>query len=72
VTITVTRTSTVDTRFRRLNADESPLGAQINTSVTGPDIETFVQAGAGWTAFVVSAAGSLPGTRTFDVTVSVQ
>jgi len=72
VTITVTPTSSVNTQFRRLAADETPLGALINTSAAGADTETFTQSGADWTAFVVSAAASLSGTRTFDVTVSVQ
>jgi hypothetical protein len=72
VTITVTPTSAVNTQFRRLNADETPLGALVNTSSNGADVETFTQGATGWTAFVVSSAGSLSASRTFDVSVSVQ
>jgi hypothetical protein len=72
VTITVTPTSNLNTQFRRLRNDETALGALINTSTSGADVETFTQTGADWTAFVVSSAGNLTGARTFDVTVSVQ
>jgi hypothetical protein len=72
VTITVTPTSNVNTQFRRLQADETALGALINTSMNGADVETFTQNGTEWTAFAVSAAGNLSGSRTFDVAVSVQ
>lgn len=72
VTITVTPTSNLNTQLRRLRADETALGALINTSANGADVETFTQAGTGWTAFAVSSAGNLAGARTFDVSVSVQ
>ncbi len=72
VTITVTPTSNLNTQFRRLRNDETALGALINTSTNGADVETFTQNGAEWTAFVVSSAGNLSGSRTFDVAVSVQ
>jgi hypothetical protein len=68
--ITVTPASNLNTQFRRLRADETGLGSVINA--TGPDVETFVQSATEWTAFVVSAAGNLPGTRTFDVSVFIQ
>lgn len=72
VTLTVTPTSNLNTQFRRVNNDESSLGALINTSTNGADVETFTQNATEWTAFVVSAAGNLNAERTFDVSVSVQ
>src|SRR5213079_1474190 len=45
----------LDTEFQRLNADESALGALVNSSDVGDDAASFVQAGNGWTAFVVTA-----------------
>jgi hypothetical protein len=71
VTITITPTSSLNTQFRRVKADETALGALINTSSGGADVETFQQTGS-WTAFVVSAAGPLNSSRTFDVTVQLQ
>jgi len=64
VTITVTPTSSVNTQFRRLNADETALGALVDT-------ETFTQTGA-WTAFAVSASAGLSAARTYDVSIAVQ
>lgn len=72
VTITVTPTSNVNTQFRRLNADETPLGALVNTSNNGADVETFTQTGTEWTAFAVSSAGPLSAARTFTVSILVQ
>jgi hypothetical protein len=72
VTITVTPTSNLNTQFRRINNDESALGALVNTSTNGADVETFTQNPTEWTAFVVSSAGNLNGDRTFDLSVSVQ
>jgi hypothetical protein len=62
----------VNTQFRRIANDESALGALINTSTNGADIETFTQTAAGWTAFTVSSSGNLSGSRTFDVSVQIQ
>ena len=64
VTITVTATSSVNTQFRRIRADETALGILA-------DSETFTQA-TPWTAFVVSASGGLPSARTYDVSIVVQ
>lgn len=72
VTITVTPTSNVNTQFRRLNADESPLGPLVNTANNGADVETFTQTGTEWTAFAVSSAGPLSASRTFTVSILVQ
>lgn len=69
--ITTTPTSNVNTQFRRVQADESPLGPLVNAN-NAPDVETFTQTGADWTAFVVSAAGPLSAARTFDVSVQIQ
>jgi hypothetical protein len=72
LTITVTPTSNINTQFQRLENDETALGALINTSTNGADVETFTQSGTDWTAFVVSSAGNLSGARTFDVSVQIQ
>jgi hypothetical protein len=69
-TVTVhSDSAALDTQFQRVAADESALGPLVNAA-SGDDIETFVQAGTGWTAFVVTAAANA-GSNMYDVSVGI-
>ncbi len=69
-TITVhSDSASLDTQFQRVAADESALGPLVNAA-SGDDVETFVQAGTGWTACIVTAASNT-GSNMYDVSVGI-
>jgi len=71
-TITVhPHTALLNTDFQRVKNDETALGPFINTSTTGDDVETYVQLGHGWTAFVVQGVTPPASAQQYDVSVSV-
>jgi hypothetical protein len=74
VTITVTPgVGSMNTNFRRLNADESTLGSVVNTGGNGAsDSTTFTQTGTDWTAVAVGASTSLTSGPAFTISVQVQ
>lgn len=64
----------LDTRFQRVRADESALGALVNNgnlATGGDDSETFVQGGAGWTAVIVTPTVAPLTAQLYDVSVRV-
>jgi hypothetical protein len=59
----------LNTDFQRVKNDESGLGPLVNNA-GGDDVETYVQIGNGWTAFVVQAVTPPASAQLYDVSVS--
>ncbi len=74
VTITVTPgAGSMNTNFRRLNADETTLGSAVNTGGNGAsDSVTFTQMDTDWTAVAVGASTTLTSGPAFTISVQVQ
>lgn len=70
LTITVTPTTGVDSRFQRLNNNETNRGALVNNgAVSTADSVQIFQSGEGWTAFQVTALAPVAGGQV-DVAVN--
>jgi hypothetical protein len=61
----------LNTQFRRVNNDETPLGPVVDNP-TGDDVGRMIQAGTGWTAFIVTAVTPPATAQQYDVTVAPQ
>jgi hypothetical protein len=71
VTITThPHSALLNTQFRRVNADESTLGATVDNP-TGDDTTSYVQAGNGWTAVIVTATTPPATAQQYDFSVRV-
>jgi hypothetical protein len=71
LTVTTHPQGALDTQFRRVNADESMLGAIVNNPA-GDDTASFTQPATGWTAVIVTAATppTTPGQYDFSASAS--